>query len=380
MAKRRGAGEGSVYRRADGRWCAYLNLGVEAGKRRRRYFYGQTQKQVQDSLLAARRDLAAGVVVTPERQTVEQFLTRWLEDVAKLRVKPATYAMYTSIAKKHLYPRLGRHLLAKLTPQQVQGWIAEQTQAGAAPKSVRIRHGVLLSALAQAVEWGLIARNPAASATLPKPSAKAMRALTPEELTAFLAAIRGHRYESLLLVTLALGLRRGEVLGLRWADVDLKGGTVQVRQQVKRTTADGGLHTAALKTEQSRRTLVMPEVAARAFRTRKAQQIQERLLAGERWKDTGLVFTTAFGTAIDPTNLSTAFARLLKAHDLPHRRLHDLRHSCATFLLSQGVPAQVVQKILGHANVSTTLGVYSHVLHGMEEAAAVAMDHVLKVI
>jgi len=366
MAKRL-RGEGSVWLRADGRWCGAINLGWEHGKRRRKYFYGQTAEQVQAAILRARADLAQGLPVVAERQTVEEFLGRWLEDSVKPSVRPLTYEQYRQHVKLYLAPLLGRHQLAKLAPQHVRAFIKRKLADGLSPRTVQLSLVILRRALGQAVKDGLVGRNVAKLADPPRWKRPEIKPWEPAEAARFLDAIRTERLEAAYLLALSLGLRRGEVLGLRWSDVDLEGKTVTISQALARV--GGKLEFIEPKSRQSRRTVPIHDGLVAALRNHRRRQFEERLAAGSRWHDGGLVFTTGIGTPLEPRALNEDFERVVMAAGLRRIRLHDLRHSCATFLLAQGVHPRVVMELLGHSQISLTMETYSHVLpDAMREA------------
>jgi integrase len=366
MAKRL-KGEGSVWLRTDGRWCGAVNLGWEHGKRRRKYFYGQTAEQVQAAILRARADLAQGLPVVAERQTVEEFLGRWLEDSVKPSVRPLTYEQYRQHVKLYLAPLLGRHQLAKLAPQHVRAFIKQKLADGLSPRTVQLSLVILRRALGQAVKDGLVGRNVAKLADPPRWKRPEIKPWEPAEAARFLDAIRTERLEAAYLLALSLGLRRGEVLGLRWSDVDLEGKTVTISQALARV--GGKLEFIEPKSRQSRRTVPIHDGLVAALRNHRRRQFEERLAAGSRWHDGGLVFTTRIGTPLEPRALNEDFERVVMAAGLRRIRLHDLRHSCATFLLAQGVHPRVVMELLGHSQISLTMETYSHVLpDAMREA------------
>ena len=374
MAKRL-KGEGSVTQRRDGRWMARLDLGWQNGRRVRKCFYGATAQEAQEKLLKARADLAQGLPVAVERQTVGQFLAHWL-DTVRPSLAPRTFEHYEMVLRLHVVPDLGPLRLDKLSPQHVQALLARKAAAGLSTQSVRHVRTVLRIALNQALKWGLVARNAAALAVAPKLVRKQFRSLTPEQARQLLDAAKGDRFEAIFTVALSLGLRLGEIIGLRWQDVDLNAGTLTVNQTIYRVRGKGVI-AAAPKTERSRRTLHLPESVVSALRSHRARQLQERLAAGRDWKDTGLVFTSRIGTPVDQRNLFRAFKALLAKAGLPDVRFHDLRHSAASLLLAQGVPMRAVMELLGHSSISTTADIYSHVMPAMMREVADKMDAIL---
>ncbi len=371
MAKR-GQNEGSIYQREDGRWCAQVNLGYVNGKRKRKYIYGATRREVAAKLKKVLHEQQQGLPVAVERQTVAQFLEGWLTDVVKREVEPKTYHSYAQVVKLYLNPVLGRHQLAALAPQHIQAMMNQQLADGLAPRTVQYARAVLRAALGQALRWGLVPRNVAALVDPPKSRRYEPRPLNPAQASRFLEAIRSNRLEALFTVGVALGLRPGEMFGLRWEDVDFDAKTLRVRKELQRI--DGRPQLKDLKTDRSRRTLPMPSITVAALRTQRVRQNEERLLAGSRWQDWGLVFTSTIGTPLDARNVTSRYKAVLTRTGLPDIRFYDLRHSCASLLIAQGVPLAVVSRILGHSQISLTMNTYVHLFPEVQQQAADAMD------
>jgi len=365
---RRANGEGSIFRRSDGRWCATVTL--EDGHRK--VIYTRTRQEASDKMKDAQRARELGVLVTDERQTVAQYLAEWLAETARPRIRPSTYTSYESIVRKHIVPAIGKVPVRKLSPQQVQRLLNEKHAAGLNPKRM---HSVLRAALNQAVKFGIVPRNVATMVTPPRIARYEIEAFTPDQVRTLLTSLKGHRLEALYSVAVAMGLRQGEALGLRWEDVDFASGTLRVRYALQRI--DGRFELVEPKTLKSRRTLYLPALTLGALREHRTRQLEERLAFGPEWARTDLVFTTPLGTPIDANNLRHSFQRYLKGIGLPKRRFHDLRHSCATLLLVQGVPARVVMETLGHSQISLTLNTYSHVPSELQREAAVRMNDFL---
>jgi len=375
MSKRRGAHEGSIFQRKDGRWVGQLDIGyvvTPQGRRRRfRNVYGSSRADVAEGLTKLLREQHTGTLAKDGRLTVGEYLSGWLADK---RVRPSTRRGYQTWVNQHLIPSLGRIRLAKLQPQDVDAMVHAKLAAGLSPRTVHHMRAVLRAALAQAVRYELIPRNVAAlSNPVPVPDHE-MTVFTPGEAMAFLEAVRGDRLEALYGVVLALGLRQGEALGLRWEDIDLDARRLIVANALQRV--DGKLALVPPKTRRSRRTIELPDAAVTALRAHKVRQLEERLLTGGRWQDSGHVFTSTIGTPLDGSSVTRAFQRLLANAGLPRLRFHDLRHSCATLLLVQGVPARVVMEILGHSSIALTMNTYSHVMPSLKREAADAMDRV----
>lgn len=371
---RRGRNEGSIYQRADGRWVGMVSW-VDAGRRRRRAVYGETKREATDKLRAVQRSLEDGQTVTSDRKTVGGFLAEWLDKSVAPTVRPRTLDSYRDQVRVHITPELGRIQVSKLAPADVQGMINRKLAGGLSPRSVQYLHAILRRALRQAVRWGLVTRNVATLVDPPRVRRPEVRPLSPAQARELLEAARGDRLEGMITVAIALGLRQGEILGLRWADVDLDAGTLTVRNALQRRGP--GWKLVEPKTERSRRTIVMPEVVAAALRGHRTRQLEQRLWAGSRWQEHGFVFTSTIGTPLASRGVTQHFQALLEGAGLPRQRFHDLRHACATLLLAQGVHPRVVMETLGHSQISMTLDTYSHVIPALQRDAADRMDAVL---
>src|SRR5208282_2900462 len=275
--------------------------------------------------------------------------------------------------------------LDKLTPQHVANLldlkrqpvkdeeVKKDPEPGLSPQSLVNIRTVLRSALAQALKWGLVSRNVATLVDAPRVPRPKVHTLTADEARTLLDTAKGSRFEAIFTLALTLGMRRGEILGLRWADVDFEQGIVRISQAVQRLST--GLTITEVKTERSRRVLAMPESIARVLRLRRARQAQERLLAGLHWKDTGLCFTAPNGGPLEPITLHRTYKKILKAAKLPTTvRFHDLRHSAASLLLAQGVHLRAIMELLGHSSISLTANTYSHVQPAMMRDVANTME------
>lgn len=361
---RRGNREGSIVKRSDGRWMARASL--PNGKRRA--VYGTTRQDVAAKLNAMLRDVERGMPALDERQTVAAYLDHWLASSVKPNVRPATYTSYARHVRMHLAPTLGRHKLTRLTPQHVEALWAAKLADGLSASTIQRIRATLRRALNQALKWELVSRNVAALANAPKATRPHFDPLTPDQARALIAAARGDRLEALYHLVLSTGLRSGEALGLRWEDVDLDGRAVTVRKSLQRI--DGVLTLVEPKTRTSRRTVPFPAGVAAKLREHRARQNRDRLAAGDRWRESGHVFASTIGTPLDGPNVTKAFQRLLASAGLPHKRFHDLRHACATYLLLQGVDLRVVSDILGHSQISLTADTYAHVLPSLKSDAS----------
>ena len=375
MKGKRGNGEGNIYQRADGVWEARVSL--PDGKRKS--FYGKTRKEVSEKLTAGTAARDRGLpVITDERQTVGAYLPAWLEDTARPNVRATTHKSYESYVRLRLIPELGKIALTKLTPQHVQAMLRKQQAAGLSPRSVQYIRGILRKALNDALRMGLVARNVAMLTTAPKQERHEITPLSAEQAGQLLDAATGERLECLYVAALATGLRQGELLGLRWQDVDMDAGTLRVAYSLQRI--EGEYRLSAPKTEKSRRVLPLPSFAVAAFRSHRVRQLEERLRAGGAWADwrgAGLVFTTETGGPLHGGSVLHAFHKLLARHGLPRVRFHDLRHTAASLLLAQGASARLIMEVLGHSQISLTMNTYSHVMPTALREAANHLQNVL---
>jgi integrase len=367
---KRGNGEGSIYRRNDGRWVGELTI----EGRRRKFVYGKTRKEVQEKLHAALQERQQGMVLTgTARQTVAQFLADWLENSQKHSVRPRTYERYEEVVRLHIVPVLGHHRMQKLSAQHVQAFYTKKLNEGLAATTVGVFHIVLHKAFDTAMKWGLVPRNVCDLVSPPRAKKFEMKPLTIEQTQQLLAAARGHLQEALFILALATGMRRGELLALKWQDINFAKGQLQVRRILTRIPSKmpgKGYIEAEPKTQKSRRSVVIASFALEALKLHRIHQREAKMKAGPAWQDHDYVFCTSIGTHLNPTNdILNELKKLLQKAGLPDIRFHDLRHSAATLLLSEGVHPKVVQELLGHSTISITLDVYSHVLPSMQQDA-----------
>jgi len=366
---RRGQGEGSIYLRKDGRWCASITL----ENRKRKTFYGKTRKEVQEKLRVALNEQKQGILSTGPHQTMKQFLEQCLEEVHKPAIRIGTYKGYRMYLDNHIIPALGHMQLQKLTPQRVQAFYSHMQQEGLSAKSVSNIHGLLHKALDQAVRWGLVPRNVCDAVSLPKQARHEIQPLNEEQARRLLVSARGHSLEGMITLAVTTGMRSGELLALKWRDINLDNRSLHIQRSMGYIPGKGYLEFET-KTPKSRRKIVLPPFVCEALKQHRTRQLEARLIAGERWQDRDLVFCNMYGGYFDPAHLRQRFDKLLKEAGLPDVRFHDLRHSTATILLSIGVPAKVVQEILGHGQISMTLDTYSHVLPDMQQQAMDKMN------
>lgn len=364
----RGRFEGSVYERKDGRWVVQLSL--PSGQRT--YLYRTeanvliaSKKEALRVLRLAQAQQDDGADLARDDQTVAQLITTWLES-ADLR--PSTKRTYAGYVANHITPQLGRIAVAKLTAQQVQAFINRLVAQGLAPRTVAQIHAILRKALNVAMSWDIVRRNVAARAMLPRKAPQPPRAMSTEEVAIFLDHIRGDRLEALYLLALVYGLRQGELLGLRWSDIDFERQTIHINHALQKIGPTFQL--VSPKTDKAKRQIPIPTVIYEALCIHR--------IKGE-FNAEGLVFFSEVGTPLDGPNVTHRFQRLLREAGLERYRFHDLRHTAITQLVSLGIDIRTVSAIAGHSQVSTTLNVYSHAVPALAvdalERAADRLTH-----
>lgn len=380
--KRRAHGEGSIFLRPDGRWTACLTLprGTD-GRRRRKYVYAATQAEITTLLRRHGSRAIDGRLVASSTPTVKTYLEDWFA-TNQDSWRPSTQRGYRHAIDCYLAPAFGPLRLEALTPQRLQQWLTQHKEQRGARRIIELAHATLRAALNDAKRLQLVAFNAAELVRVPKATKRPIAPLTLDQAAAFVIVAAGHRLAPLFTVALACGLRLGEATGLQWADIDIESGDVQIRQQLQ--VVKKRLVLQPLKTETSRRALVLPAVCLTALRAYRTRQLEERLKAGEDWAGTDLVFTTSrrgkarkFGTPLHPRNVLRTLHALLADAALPRCRFHDLRHSAASLLLAEGVQLAEISKLLGHAELRLTSDLYSHLQRQTASKAAGVMDTLL---
>jgi integrase len=375
MARRRGNGEGSITRRKDGLYMARYWIETPKGSKRKT-IYGKKREEVADKLARALTERADGIVYDDENVTVGEYLDNWLKGSVRGSVRQSTFDRYESAVRLHIKPALGRLKLKKLSPAHVQGFYQDRLDAGLAPASVNKLHTILHKALSQAARWNMVPRNVAELVKAPRPAPEEMKTLSAEETRRFLEAAHGDKLEAIYMLAVTTGMRQGELLALKWQDADLENATISVRRTL--TKNGGRLLLGEPKTKNSRRTIHLTEAAVRVLSEHLSRQVTQIERLGDLYRDEGLVFASEVGTLINPSNLrKRSFAPLLQRAGLSPIRFHDLRHTCATLLFSRGIHPKYVQELLGHSNIAITLDTYSHVIPGMGDQTARAMEDAL---
>ena len=397
--KRNANGEGGVYRRPNGSWEAKFFADTPDGSRKRVSVYVKTEREALDELNKLRDQHRRGIPITTTTLTVADYMAYWLEHIAEPSIRRTTYATYEGDVRLHIIPGIGNRKLKTLQASDIRLWLtqlrtrcqccaqgkdanrttprccakAEPECCQAVLSSSSIRHvlRVLRAALQDAVDEELLSRNVARLVQLRVTDDRKVRSFTRAEALSFLKVAEQHRLYALWAVALAMGLRRGEALGLAWVDVDLDDGRLTIRQALHRV--DGELRLEHVKTEASVAVLPIPGPLVGILRGHRSRQLEERFAAGSDWRDTGLVFTSATGGFLEPRNINRVFHTLCARAGVPQLRVHDLRHSCATLLFTMGVAPATVQRILRHSSITVTTGTYVEVIEAVQRDALDSM-------
>jgi integrase len=379
---------GSIRRRGKMTWELTFDLGPDpvTGERTRKFVSVKGKRCDAERVLAEEiHQRNTGIDVARGKLTVKQYLNRWLIDYAATNVSAATLVRYEGIVANHLLPAIGRLQLTDLRPAHIQRAYAEALRAGGrkdrrsgglSARTVLQHHRVLREALAHAVRWQLIARNPADAVATPKPTRHELRVLDRDEAQGLLASCAQDPLHCLIYLALVSGARLGELLALRWHDVDWTSQTVRITRTAQRMPGKGIVFHAP-KTHRSIRPIALSPVTLRILKTHRTAQAEHRLAMGGDYVDHDLVFASALGAPLDGTNVTKNFQRLARDAGLGHVRFHDLRHSAATLMLAAGTNPKIVSERLGHATVNITLDTYSHVLPDMQHEAARMIDQLL---
>lgn len=376
---------GTVYKRGES-WTYVLDVSLPGQRRRQKSKGGyRTKRDALAALNEAQASLQRGLYVEPSKLSVKTFLIdHWLPAI-EAGLRPSTLQGYRSAIKTYVLPRLGEMRLQALTPDQLNAFYGELLREGRrngkaplSPKTVRNVHVMLHKALHDAVRWGYLPRNVAEFSDPPKQrsSGKAMRTWTPAELRSFLESVAGDPYYAAWVLAASTGMRRGEVLGLRWQDIDFDRRRLAIRQTI--ISIDYQVEISEPKTARGRRSVALDSGTVTALRTHRAAQNQLKLKLGEAYQDLGLIFCRDDGTPVHPDRFTQMFDKHVRDSGLPRIRLHDLRHTHATLALAAGIHPKVVSERLGHSTVAFTMDVYSHAIPSMEAEAAETIANLVR--
>ena len=385
--KKNAQGAGTIRKRSDGRWEARFTTGFDptTGKQIQKSIYGKTQKDVREKLRAMTAEVDQGTYQDPCKMTVEEWLDIWLKEYTG-NTKPHTRKTYEAVIQNHIKPVFGSQKLSSITSVSVQKFVnnlenQKDKQQPLSPKTIKNIHGVLHSALQQAVRIGLLWVNPASYTILPKRTKAEIMPLQDEEVSRFLAAIHGHPFEYIYLTDLFTGLRQSELLGLTWGDINFSDGCITIRRQLQFLgSKHGGYRFTTPKNGKSRQ-IFPAKYVMDVLKRQQRKQLEMRLAAGPAWNNPDdLVFTDALGNHLKHDLIYRHVKRIFAQIGCPDRRFHDLRHSYAVLSIQAGDDIKTVQENLGHYSAAFTLDVYGHVTNQMKRDSAERMErHIKKV-
>ncbi len=370
MARKRGNNEGTIYRRKDGLWCVQVSLD---GHRLTKYYHSQAE--CREWLRETLDKIRGGMTRRATMITVEDYLEHFL-DGKELSRRAKTVVLYKQVVNQHINPKLGKNKLQDLRPGHITTFYAALKQNGIGARMLQLTHAVLNCALNQAVREGIIGRNPVDAVERPRFEAPEHAIWTDTQARQFLAAAKGHRFEAMFQLALTTGMREGELLGLKWSDVDWKKASIRVQRQLQRDD-EKGLILVPPKTKSGVRQIKLGNASIKCLSDHQQRQAIERQAAGDKWQANDLIFPTGLGTPFDHRNMYRAFKDILKSANVPDIRFHDLRHTSISLLLGEGVDLNTVQNRAGHARASITSDIYGHALAKSQDKAAQLLDDLM---
>lgn len=369
---------GHIVKRYKNSYTIVLSLGIDpaTGKKKQQWVSVKgTKKEAEKRLADLLHQLDTGTFMKPSKTTLGEFLERWLEDY-RPNLSPRGFERYEGIIRGHLIPGLGSITLTQLRPEHLQKHYTAKQNDGLSARTVRYHHAVLHVALKTAVQWGLLARNPADAVSPPRARRTEMQTWNEDDITHFLEVAKDSRYYTLFYTALFTGMRRSELLGLKWGDVDFMLSQIYVSRSLHHLK-DGSYIFTEPKSAKSRRTIALPPSATLLLKEHQEKQQLERAMLGIPLTDSDLVFSTVEGKPLRPNTITRAWTMLATHAGLKVIRLHDARHTHASIMLKQGIHPKIVQERLGHASIQMTLDTYSHVAPGLQEAAANRFDELV---
>jgi integrase len=370
---------GHIVKRGKDSYSVVISLGLDptTGKRKRQWVAVKgSKKDAEKKLSDMLHQIDTGTFIRPSKTNLATYLETWLTDYVRANLSPKTAEGYEHIFHKYVVPALGNLSLIQLKPEHLQNYYSEILNKGLSSTTVRHHHTVIHKALQTAVKWGLLNRNVADAVELPRPRRTEMQTWDEHEIGEFLEVAQTSPLYDLFYISLYTGMRRSELLGLKWSDIDLIIGSISVNRALHHLRDGSDLFTAP-KTAKGRRTIALPPSAILVLKKHWEKQVAERLLIGGVVCKDDLVFASPEGKPLRPDSVTHAWIKLVRRSGLKYIRLHDARHTHASILLKQGVHPKIAQERLGHATIAITLDTYSHLVPGLQEAAALRFDEAL---
>jgi len=371
MARRRGNNEGSIFKRKDGRWVGEVSLNG-----RRLTKYAKTQKECRDWVNVTLGKIEHGLSFDGAQLTFSQYMESWLSG-KELARRPSTVRNYRRYMNLYILPALGRMKVQSILSAHIRQLYMRMQHEGRGARTIQLVHVTLHCAFSQAVKEGLVGYNPMEAVERPKVETKRYDILTEEQARTFMTATKGHPLETLFFLALTTSMRKGEILGLMWTDVDWEKSVLRVERQLQPVSFEGGA-LVPTKTKSGRRAIMVGPSALALLKEHLEKQELQKALAGDRWQEHGMIFTTSIGTYIDQTKVSRAFKQILRQAGLPDIRFHDLRHTSISILLENGTPVNTVQSRAGHSKASVTTDIYGHAMARSQQQAARMIEEIVK--
>lgn len=386
MSKKRGSGEGTISRRKDGRWAAAVTTGYGLdGQQKRKFYYGKTRQEVAEKLREAINNQSMGIVIDSKNINLQQWLTTWLNEYKKPSIRQTSYAYYSYVIDNYICYEdgIGHIKLKDLRPDQLQKLYNDTLKQDFSPSTVKIMHILLKGAMKQAVQNGLIIRDITEGTVRPKLTKGEARVFTLDEQKRFQDVLSNEKYSLLYMLGLGTGLRIGELLGLRWQDINTDEGWLQVRQtlvRVKNTDENAHSKTKLIpqepKTKSGKRTVPIPSNLIPLLEKHEITQKENKLKSYGLYRDDlDMVFCDKLGEPLEPSNIRSRLYKLTEKAGIAHANLHCLRHTFATRGLENGIELKVMQELLGHSTIAMTADIYSHVLPDKKKEAAEKINH-----
>jgi integrase len=370
MARRRGNHEGSIFKRKDGRWVGEVTL---EGKKITKY--AKTQKEARDWVNETLGKIDHGLTFDGAHLSVAQYMESWLSGKTIAR-RPSTVRNYRRYMDLYILPAIGGMKLQAVLPAHIRQLYIRMQSEGKGARTIQLVHVTLHCAFSQAVKEGLVSYNPMDAVERPRVETKRFNILTEDQARMFTAAIEGHPLQALFYLAITTSMRKGEILGLMWSDVDWEKSTLRVERQLQPLSFEGGA-LVPTKTKSGRRNIIVADGALAQLKAHREKQALQKALAGDRWKEHGMIFTTSIGTYIDQTKVSRAFKQMLQEAGLPDIRFHDLRHTSLSILLENGIPVNTVQSRAGHSKASVTTDIYGHAMARSQQEAARMIEKIV---
>lgn len=359
------------FRKRGKKWSFTIDIGrdLETGKRKQKTLSGfNTKKEAEKSCAEMITQIENGLYVDVSKGTIKEFILQWMDTHAKQTLRESTFDVYKWIIDSHIIPGIGMITMDKITTLDIQKFLNKKKVDGLSSEYIKKMYNILHGSFEKAVVWGLIQKNIVSAAEPPRSESKDINTWNIEQASSFLEHTKGEFFHIAYVIAIYTGMRKGEILGLRWKDIDMEASRLSIRQTIYRTRV--GLIFQEPKTKSSKRVVALPDIVIQSLKKQKHEQNKWKIQLGPAFLDHDLVVTNYEGKPVDPRNLTRHFTKMIKECELPKIRFHDLRHTHATIMLQLGEHPKVVSERLGHSRVAITMDTYSHVTPDMQKEAS----------